>query len=249
MDSLYKVRNVCCKVYFCVVFFITLLLFYLPVRLLTLRLSTQRAAFKVQVMWSFVYRVLSFHHIRYMAKAVLPEGPAIIIANHTSFLDIFLMYSLFPSRPFLFMGKAEILSYPFLKGLFKGYNIPVFRNNKVKAAKSFIQARQRIEQGWSVVIFPEGGIPDSGWPEMIPFKEGAFVLAQRTGVPIIPVSFTNNYKLFSEPESPFASAYPGFSTVYIHPFISSEQVKGMNISELSAHAFSVIQQPIIGYKS
>jgi 1-acyl-sn-glycerol-3-phosphate acyltransferase len=80
------------------------------------------------------------------------------------------MYSIFPKHPFLFLGKDEILTYPIIKTYFKGLNIPVYRKDKRKAAISFIQAKKAVRDGWSIVIFPEGGIPDENKPALIPFK-------------------------------------------------------------------------------
>ena len=97
------------------------------------------------------------------------------------------------------MGKSEILSYPLMKTFFKRLNIPVFRNDKRLAAKSFIQAKQALAAGWSIVLFPEGGIPDENRPSMIPFKEGAFKLAKSANVPLVPITFLDNHHIFSDP--------------------------------------------------
>ena len=70
----------------------------------------------------------------------LPKGPYLVVANHASYLDIFLMFSLLPRSPFLFLGKSEILKYPIIKAYFRRMNIPVFRDNKLKAAKSIVQS-------------------------------------------------------------------------------------------------------------
>ena len=52
------------------------------------------------------------------------------MANHTSYLDIFLMYSILPKYPFVFLGKSEILSYPLIGTFFKDLNVPVDRKDK-----------------------------------------------------------------------------------------------------------------------
>ncbi len=117
------------------------------------------------------------------------------------------------------MGKSEILGYPILKTYFKNLNIPVDRKKKSQAGRAFVQARKAIEEGFSICIFPEGGIPDLEPPEMERFKDGAFLLAQKTGVPIIPVSFQNHYRLFSDPSEGFGPARPGYSKVYVHESI------------------------------
>ena len=143
------------------------------------------------------------------------------------------------------MGKAEILKYPLMKTLFKHLNIPVHRDSQIKSAKAFITAKKALKEGWSIVIFPEGKIPDDNCPTMIPFRDGAFKLAKSANVPLLPLTFTNNYYLFSDPENIMGPARPGISHVYLHDFIPVEVVKELSEKELSALAFQIINEPLI----
>lgn len=139
------------------------------------------------------------------------------------------------------MGKSEILSYPLVKTFFKRLNIPVDRSNRIKAAKSFIQARNAMNRGWSIVIFPEGGIPDET-PFLIPFKNGTFQLAKAAGVGIQPVTFINNYYLFSDPESVFDKAMPGLARIEIHPFIETNEISQMEVVDLNKRVYDEINR-------
>lgn len=233
------------KLYVGAVFVSTLLLFY-PFLLIALsRKCWRRYSFPINVVWSHLVRLLTFVQVRKLTRTPIPDGPYMIIANHTSYFDIFLMYSMLPKHRFLFMGKSEILSYPLVKTFFKRLNIPVHRNDRLKAAKSFIQAKQAIAEGWSIVIFPEGGIPDGDRPEMVPFKDGAFKLAKSAGVPIIPITFVDNYHLFSDPGHLLGPAHPGISRVYMHLVISKEEVARSSEKELSQKTFELISRPLI----
>lgn len=142
------------------------------------------------------------------------------------------------------MGKSEILSYPLVKTFFKYLNIPVYRNDKLKSAKAFIQAKKAIEEGWSIVLFPEGGIPDFDRPKMIPFKDGAFKLAKSAKIPIVSLTFIDNYHIFSDPGQ-LDYAHPGISRVYIHPVISKEECAEKSEKELSEQVFQLIEAPLI----
>jgi 1-acyl-sn-glycerol-3-phosphate acyltransferase len=155
------------------------------------------------------------------------------------------MYSILPKHPFLFLGKGEILSYPIIRTYFKGLNIPVYRKDRSKAATSFTLAKKAVKEGWSLVIFPEGGIPDEGSPTMIPFKKGAFKLAKALNVPIIPISFTNHYKLFSDPTDLLGPARPGISKVFIHQAIMPTAIAGMTETELLNVCFDKINEALI----
>ena len=137
------------------------------------------------------------------------------------------------------------MNYPFLRTYFKKLHIPVFRNDKMKAAKSFIQAKKAVKQGWSLMIFPEGGIPDENLPTMIPFKEGAFKLAKNLKIPIVPITFTNNYKLLTDPGNAFGSAHPGISKVYIHEHIPASRIEELSEEELMKVCFDCVNEPLL----
>lgn len=230
------------KLYIGIMFASTLLLFY-PLFLVFLsREKLKPLTFRLNVFWSRIMRILCFYAVH--VEGELPKNqPYIICANHTSYLDIFLMYSVIKDHKFLFMGKSEILSYPLVKTFFKKLNIPVFRNDRIKAAKSFIKARQEIKKGWSIVIFPEGGIPEKT-PFMIPLKDGAFKLAKSVSLGILPLTFQNNYRLFSDPENILDCATPGLAKIVLHPFIPAEKIAALPLEELNKMVFDSISGPL-----
>lgn len=231
------------KLYVGIIFGLTLLFFYPFIFVTLYKKEWRRYSFPINVTWSYLVRILTFVHVWYVQRAPIPKGPYMIIANHTSYFDIFLMYSILPQHRFLFMGKSEILSYPLVKTFFKRLNIPVYRQDRLKAAKSFIQAKQAIGEGWSIVLFPEGGIPDDNRPTMMEFKEGAFKLAKSTKIPIVALTFLDNYHIFSDPDQ-LDYAHPGLSRVIIHPVITVEEVNAKSEVEMMHHCFNLIAQPL-----
>jgi 1-acyl-sn-glycerol-3-phosphate acyltransferase len=233
------------KCYVGVIFVIFALALYPVFLVLLSNKNWKKISFRLFVFWSWLMRIFCFYRIKKIVDSPLPDGPYIIVSNHTSYLDIFFMYSILPKHPFLFLGKGEILKYPIIGTYFKGLNIPVYRKDRGKAAKSFIQAKKEVKNGWSLVIFPEGGIPDDDSPKMIPFKKGAFRLAKALNIPIVPVTFTNHYKLFSDPTILMGPARPGVSRVYIHKYISIQEVESLGDKELSELCFNRINEPIL----
>jgi 1-acyl-sn-glycerol-3-phosphate acyltransferase len=155
-----------------------------------------------------------------------------------------LLPSILPQHPFAFLGKAEILKYPIVRTYFKALNIPVYRKDKTKAGQALVQAKKAMEDGWSIVIFPEGTIPESNIPQMLPFKNGAFRLAQNLNVPILPLTFTQNFHLFSDPTQILGPAHPGVVEVYIHPYIATEEIVNSSIEEISQKCYHVIEAPL-----
>lgn len=244
MKLLVGILGLIWKLYIAVIFSVTAIVYYPVLRPLLGSTKRQRRAFRVFVAWSWTFRILCLYGVRRVKNSPLPKGPYLILANHASYLDIFLMYSILPQEAFLFLGKSELLKYPLLRAYFKRMNIPVFRDSRMKAAKSLIQAAKEVKNGWSIMIFPEGGIPDTENPKMIPFKQGAFQLAKSLNIPIVPVTFTNNFQLFSDPTDVLGRAHPGISRVYIHDFIPAESVTEMSQDELKKHCFEIINQPL-----
>ena len=232
------------KIYIGIIFGIFALLLY-PVFIILLSVkSWRKKTFQVFTFWSWAVRILCFYPVKKIINSPIPNAPYIVVANHTSYLDIFLMYSILPKNRFVFLGKSEILSYPLIGTFFKDLNVPVDRKNKKKSRKSYFEAIKKVEEGYSLIIFPEGGYGNEGLPKMRPFKEGSFRLAKTLNVPLIPITFTNNFKLFSDPTIFKGTAYPGFVRTYIHPHISVEQMNNMKITELCNRCFDVINAPL-----
>ena len=245
MNTLKGIASLLWKCYVAIIFVIFAIVLYPFFWILLSNKNWKKISFRLFVFWSWMMRIFCFYRVKKVIDFPLPEGPYIIVANHSSYLDIFFMYSILPKHPFLFLGKGEILSYPIIRTYFRGLNIPVYRKDRSKAATSFTLAKKAVNEGWSLVIFPEGGIPDEGNPAMIPFKKGAFKLAKALNVPIIPISFTNHYKLFSDPTDILGPARPGISKVFIHQAIMPEAIVEMTEVELLNVCFDKINESLI----
>jgi 1-acyl-sn-glycerol-3-phosphate acyltransferase len=232
------------KVYIALVFFFwAIVLFPFFITIVSFK-KTKKHSFKIFVFWSYVFRVFCIYPVRKIAYAPLPKGPYIIVANHTSYLDIFFMYSILPKYPFMFLGKSEILRYPIVSSYFKNMNVPVDRSNKSRSTRAFMGALKAYREGYALAIFPEATFPTENLPQMLPFKAGAFKLAKQLEAPILPLTFMNNYLLFSDPTIWLGPARPGLAVVHIHPEISVEEVNALSENELLEKCFSTIAAPL-----
>lgn len=231
------------KIYAGVLFFITLLVFYPPLFVLLQFEKLKPLSFPINVCWSRVVRILCFYAVSTTGNPPKKGENYIIVANHTSYLDIFLLYSSLPNHPFLFLGKSELLKYPLIKTFFKKLNIPVDRSSRVKSAKSFIQAKKAIENGWSIVVFPEGGIFDDA-PHLHPFKDGAFQLAKLGKCSLLPITFVNHYKLLSDPETLTGPAQPGIAKIHFHNEIPANEVATTDTADLNKNVFHLINDTL-----
>jgi len=118
----------------------------------------------------------------------------IVCANHTSILDISAL-ALLCKNDISFMGKIELLQNPITRMFFKTIDIPVDRNSKISSYRAFKMAQQRISEGCTVILFPEGGIGNDYPPKLQAFKNGPFKLAIESGAPILPVIIHDLWKL------------------------------------------------------
>lgn len=232
------------KIYVALMFILTALLLFPFITFQLRKESSKRRAFDYFVFWSQLFRRLCFYSLEVTGKIPDDEQPYIIIANHASYLDIFLIYSVFPKRPFVIMGKSELLHYPIIRQYFLRMNIPVYRGNRKKAQASVQQAVHAVRDNWNLVIFPEGGIPDYHNPRMLRFKSGAFQIAKQTGTAILPVTFVNNFKLFSDPTKLLGSAYPGKSIVVVHEALTAQYVQETDLKILRDHCRAIINRPL-----
>jgi len=109
----------------------------------------------------------------------------VIISNHQSLLDILVLFGLF--RNFKWVSKREIFQIPFVGWhmVLSDY-ITLSRGRKRSMMKMMRDCRSHIEKDSSVLIFPEGTRSEDG--EVRRFRDGAFVLAQRTGADIVPIA-------------------------------------------------------------
>jgi 1-acyl-sn-glycerol-3-phosphate acyltransferase len=122
------------------------------------------------------------------AEKIPPDGPLIFMGNHQSNFDILTVYAGLPHH-FSWIAKEELFRIPFFGYAMKraGY-LPLDRSDGRQALRMMASAAEKIRNGVSVIIFPEGTRSMDG--KLIPFKRGGFLLAARAGVPIVP--FTIN---------------------------------------------------------
>ncbi|WP_448382676.1 lysophospholipid acyltransferase family protein [Desulfosoma sp.] len=119
--------------------------------------------------------------------------PVVYAANHQSWFDIFAILGKLPVQ-FRWLAKEELFRIPIMGHAMRliGY-VPIDRSDRKKAFQSLEEASQRVREGTSVVIFPEGTRSRDGVIQ--PFKKGGIILAIKSGQPIVPVSLSGSYKI------------------------------------------------------
>lgn len=153
----------------------------------------------------------------------IAKQPYIIIANHTSIIDIMIIYSLF-KYPLVFIGKSELVKIPIFGYIYKKTNILLDRNNKLSYIKVIKEAEHKIDSGTSICIFPEGGVPDPSI-FLAPFKNGAFYIAINKQIPILVFTIEGMKKFFPYK---LTLGFPGKIFIKKHSIISTN---GLSIND------------------
>lgn len=175
-------------------------------------------------------------------RGKIDENQAYVFCpNHTSYLDIMLIYIAIPVY-FHTMGKAELRKVPLFRLFFDRMNIPVNRKSLKDSHRAFLRAGSDIDKKISITLFPEGTIHHFG-PVMGRFKNGPFRLAIEKQVPIVPITFINNWLLLPD-DFHNRIGRPGRARIILHPPISTTGMTQANINELKLKVYTVINQPL-----
>ena len=130
----------------------------------------------------------------------IPKDEAVLfVGNHRSDFDIVVAYSLMENVTG-FISKDNLAKIPTLKLWMEELHcLFLDRDNLKQNLKVIIEAIQEIKRGISFWIYPEGTrAKGKSEEELLPFKEGSFKLAEKSGCKIIPVAMINTRKIFEE---------------------------------------------------
>lgn len=162
----------------------------------------------------------------------------VICANHTSNLDITAII-LLAKRNYVFIGKEELLDN-FITGIyFRTIDIPLNRDSKMSAFRAFKKAEERMKEGKSVVIFPEGMISENYPPVLQTFKNGPFKLAIEQGVQILPVTICNNWNLMWDDGKRYGTS-PGICDICVHAPIDTANLSSADAEDLKSQVYGII---------
>jgi 1-acyl-sn-glycerol-3-phosphate acyltransferase len=136
--------------------------------------------------WARIVLLGGFVRLRSEGGERVPRGePVVFMSNHESWLDIPALLATIPVQV-RFLAKKSLFAWPFFGWAISSMGfIPVDRENRRTAIRSFEEAASRIRSGRSVLIFPEE--TRSTTSKLLPFQRGGFLIALKAGIPIVPV--------------------------------------------------------------
>jgi len=170
-----------------------------------------------------------------------PKEPAVYVANHQSYLDIYTLLANLP-RPFKFVSKTSNFLIPIVGwSMYLTGHVGLDRMDRRSQIRLVNDCRRLLENGAQVLLFPEG-TRTTTWtegenpaPVMGSFKKGAFSIAKKAGVPIIPISLVGTGNLM--PNGKEGLLFPGSTKMVIHPRIDTE---GRNADDVLKEAREAI---------
>ena len=154
--------------------------------------------------------------INLSGKKVDKNGKYVMIANHTSMMDVFLPVILHPEHPISMVGKKELERIPFFGSIYRKVCVTVDRKDPKSRSQVYVKCAERIENGYNIVLFPEGGVTDDLSIILQDFKDGAFKLSNQYKFPIIVYTFIDLKFMF-----PFnnAKGYPGKVKIFLNDIL------------------------------
>jgi 1-acyl-sn-glycerol-3-phosphate acyltransferase len=162
--------------------------------------------------WAKLMFAFSFLPYRVEVRGQLGKDRQYIFCpNHFSYLDIPTM-GLNPVNT-LFVGKNDMEKIPLFGFMYRRLHITVDRSKLKSRFETMVKTMQALDEGKSLVIYPEGGIISTAPPNLASFKDGAFRAAIEKQIPIVPVTIPHNWIIL--PDGDFV-LNPGLITVIFH---------------------------------
>lgn len=191
--------------------------------------------------WSKIICKAALCKIRVRKNDLLNDDNSyIFIANHQGAFDVFLIYG-YLNQNIKWVQKHELRKLPFV-GKASEIAGHVFVDNSSK--KSMIQtidkAERELEDGTSMVIFPEGARTNDG--KMVRFKKGAYIIAEQMKLPIVPLTINGSYDVLK-----IGSKRMRFlrqMELIVHDPIDTKHLKEEDIASLIDRTYTIIESDL-----
>jgi 1-acyl-sn-glycerol-3-phosphate acyltransferase len=166
----------------------------------------------------------------------IPEGPCVFVSNHQGIFDGFLVYSNANKKQLSIIVKREVKKLPTISRWMSEINsIFIDRFNMRESVKAIYEGVEKLKEGYSVIIFPEG--TRSKGPFMNEFKKGSLKLAINANVPVIPITIQGSYNILEVGHKVLGNKVE----VFIHKPIYMENLTKEQKSNLSLFLHDVIE--------
>ncbi|WP_203332841.1 lysophospholipid acyltransferase family protein [Planococcus beigongshangi] len=169
----------------------------------------------------------------------LPEGPVLFVSNHEGNFDIPVILSSIP-KPFGFISKKEVKKLPIIPVYMEDMNcVFIDRTDRRSALKSISDTAEKLKEGHSILIFPEG--TRSKGAGISEFKAGFMRIASDAGVPIVPLAIKGTADIMEKNNNKIR---PANVTLEVLEPIGPEIYKGMPSKEAVRFVQDTVEQAL-----
>ncbi len=172
-----------------------------------------------------------------------PRRPYVVVSNHQSQADIPLVSHL--PWEMKWIGKAELFRLPVIGWMMHlSGDIPVDRGDRRSGARMLLQAKSVLQQRCSVMFFPEGTRSPDG--RVGRFNDGAFHLAIKAQVPILPIAIEGSYACL--PKKTWRFGRPATILLKVLPPVETEGMTGRDVESLREKVRQAILTQVAGWR-
>lgn len=235
-----KILNYLWRIWLFILAFVLTIVLGIPVYILSFNKKNYKHAYKLIRIWCFGMFFgmgLRYELINLTDKKIDKNKQYVVISNHTSIMDIMLPCILFPNHPLCYVGKKELVKIPIFGTIYKRICVMVDRSSARSRADVYRRCAEKMEEGNSIVIFPEGGVPDDTSIVLDEFKDGAFTLSSKHHSPIAVFTFIGLKEMFPFDNS---KGYPGKVKVYFNDILEPND----SPKDLKLSAFETIKKTL-----
>jgi len=187
--------------------------------------------------WSRRVMKITGSKVEIIGAEHIPEGAVVMVGNHDSDLDIPVLLG-FLEKPVAFVAKVEMKKIPLLSTWMEILRCSFMdRSSRRKAVESLKQSIEKVKNGHSLVIFPEGTRNLGG--ELLEFKAGALRLAKDGLAPIIPIVIEGTADIFEKNNKRIK---PAHVIVKILPPIANEELQKRDMVELAGEIQQLVAE-------
>ncbi|MDA0195203.1 MAG: lysophospholipid acyltransferase family protein [Bacteroidetes bacterium] len=165
----------------------------------------------------------------------------VFCANHFSYIDIPVMSTI--PLAVVFVGKISMSKIPLFGYLYRNLHVLVDRQSNKSRYEAMKKSLEVFDRGFSLAIFPEGGIISKNPPEMAAFKRGAFKVAIERKIPIVPVTLPYNYLFFPD-DGKMLLSYRSLKIIF-HKKIETSNYTESEINDLNKKVFDIIAGELV----
>lgn len=196
----------------------------------------------IQGVFRFILRIAGTKVTVIGEENVPADTPVLYIGNHRSYFDILLTYVRCPRRTG-YVAKKEMAKYPLLSNWMRYLHCLFLDREDIKQGlKTILTAIDKMKSGISICIFPAGTRnKNDDETELLPFHEGSFKIATKSGCPIVPIAMNNTAEIF---EAHFPRVKPCHVVIEYCKPIYVKELSREDRKALGAYTQNIIRKTI-----